>query len=516
MTRHTLIASSIIAVLTSSMSALVCAETGLSAYQYSSKAIYTMPQAAQGYESAPKDYQVVYSQLVERHGARALSSPKYDILSKQVWDLANQRGQLTELGKQLGPVIEQVSAANQQLGYGLLTKIGEEEPAGIASRMAQRLRSMMANDTNNPVCIQVQTSGKERANQTAHYFMQALAKEVAYVDNNAEQCYQTQTQPEKIAKAMVNPYELYFHKQDPAKSADYQQYADNFAAYKKFQDSDQLEDTLDALADLPQTKQLSRQMLERIYTKPFVDFLANEVSRDKKCDLSQENCIKTNTRKPEDKEDDWKYVQSEVDAASMLYNLFIIGPGMLREAQAQGAVWNLEQFITPEESAWFSYLSDAEDFYEKGPSFANRQGVTYNIAKPLLKDMFNQVEAVANGQQAYPHVAKLRFAHAEQIMPLAALLKVEGSTQQANPNILYSQKNNEWRGGWVTPYSANIQWDVYKNSANGSETLVKMFYNEKEIAFKTGCAVYPGTQYFYSLTELKRCYSEELSINNKS
>lgn len=49
----------------------------------------------------------------------------------------------------------------------------------------------------------------------------------------------------------------------------------------------------------------------------------------------------------------------------MLYNMFIIGPGMLREAQAQGGEWDLKQFITPQESAWFAYLADAEDFMKK-------------------------------------------------------------------------------------------------------------------------------------------------------
>lgn len=512
MTRYTLIASAITVALLSGCSS-THQDDKSDGYQYSSKATYSAQQDLNSYEAAPKGYNVVYSQLVERHGARALSSPKYDVLSKQVWDLAQKRGQLTPLGEKLGPIIDKVTAANEKLGYGLLTKVGEEEPAGIASRMAQRLDSIMTNDSNNPVCIQVQTSGQERANQTAHYFMQSLANDVAYVANNAKQCYQTQSQPDEIDKQLVNKFELYFHKTNPVKSAKYQPYTANFEAYDAFKDSEKLESAFDAISELPKTKLLARQMLERIYTKEFVDFLENDVSNDKKCDVSAENCFKTNTKKPSETKDDWKYVQNEVDAASMLYNMFIIGPGMLREAQAQGGEWGLEQFITPEESAWFSYQSDAEDFYEKGPSFADSNGVTYNIAKPLLKDMFNEMDAVANNKQAVNHVAKVRFAHAEQIMPLAALLHLKGSTQAADPSVLYSQENNEWRGGWVTPYSANIQWDVYKSANKGGETLVKMLYNEKEIAFKADCQVFEGTQYFYSLSELERCYSKELSVN---
>jgi len=513
MTRYTLLASAITATLVGSFNNIAIAETRTDVYQYSSKATYSPQQEMSSYEMAPDGYKVVYTQLVERHGARALSSPKYDVLTKQVWDLANQHGQLTELGKKLGPIIDKVTAANEKLGYGLLTKVGEEEPEGIASRMAQRLKSILNNNTKNPLCIQVQTSGEERANQTAHFFMKSLASDVAYVNDNAQQCYQEQKQPDQIDKHLVNRYELYFHKTNPAKSDKYQQYSENYKQYQIFKDSDKLENVFDAITDLPKSKLFARQMLERIYTKEFVDFLEHDISVDKKCDVTSDNCFKTNTRKPDETKDDWKYVHNEVDVASMLYNLFIIGPGMLREAQAQGGEWNLKQFITPEESAWFSYQADAEDFYEKGPSFADGNGVTYNIAKPLLKDMFNEVEAVANNSQTVKHVAKLRFAHAEQMMPLAALLHVKGSTQAAEPNVLYSQQNNEWRGGWVTPYSANIQWDVYKNSDQNGETLVKMLYNEKEIAFKDVCKVFPNTKYFYSLSELKRCYSKELAVN---
>lgn len=514
MTRYTLIASAIYAGLLSSMSGSIHAQQPSDTYQYSSKTTYSAQQDLTGYEPAPSDYHVVFTQLVERHGARTLSSPKYDILTKQVWDLAKKRGQLTKLGEKIGPIIDQIITANEKLGYGLLTKIGEEEPAGIASRMARRLSSIMTNDDKNPVCIQVQTSGKERANQTAYYFMQSLANDVAYIANDATHCYQTQTQPDQIDKQLVNKFELYFHKTNPKKNDQYREYADNYKAYKKFKDSEKLEAVFDAIQKLPQTKLLARQMLERIYTKEFVDFLENGVSDNKKCDIAADNCFKTNTRKPDEIEDDWKYVHNEVDAASMLYSMFSIAPGMIREAQAQGGEWNLKQFITAEESAWFSYQSDAEDFYEKGPSFSDGNGVTYNIAKPLLKDMFNEMDAVANNSQTTKHVAKVRFAHAEEIIPLAALLHVKGSTQSADPAVLYTQENNEWRGGWVTPYSANIQWDVYKNNTEGSAILVKMLYNEKEIGFKADCKVFPGTQYFYSLTELKRCYKKELTTTD--
>lgn len=515
MTGYTFIASAISTVLLGGTGSMALADDSASLYQYSSKATYTARQQAVDYETAPDGYQVVYSQLVERHGARALSSPKYDVLSRQIWELAASRGQLTALGEKLGPIIEQVSAANRKLGYGLLTQLGQEEPAGIASRMAQRLRPIMHNHRNQPVCIRVQTSGEERANQTAYYFMQSLARQVNYVSDNAAQCYQIPQTPQQMAQPMVNRYELYFHQQDPANNPAYRQYAANFTAYQAFKDSDKLEAAFDALSEQSQTKRLARQILERLYTKEFVDFLEHDISHDKHCDPAAENCFKTNTRKAGDTEDDWKSVHDEVDAAAMLYNLFIIGPGMVREARAQGGDWNLEQFITPQESAWFSYLSDGEDFYEKGPSFADNHGVTYNIAKPLLKDMFNEVDAVARQSQSYPHTAKVRFAHAEQIMPLAALLKVEGSEQPADPAVLYRQDNNRWRGGWVTPYSANIQWDVYQNAANGGETLVKMLYNEKEIGFKQDCHVYPGTRYFYSLPELQRCYNEELNVTLK-
>ncbi|MFM5084454.1 histidine-type phosphatase [Aeromonas media] len=459
-------------------------------YQYSTKAVYVARQDADSYEVAPAGFTPVFTELVARHGSRSLSSPKYDVLTKQIWDAASRQGALTDLGQKLGAKVDAVTAANRQLGYGLLSAVGKEEHALLATRLAERLPALLGKG-GVPGCIRVETSGKDRANESAYYFMESLAKRVDFI-TDSKACYVSQQTPSEIDKGLRNKFELYFHKTEP--EGDYLQYLPAFQAYMAFVGDEEegvspapeLSEALGGLKTLPQTRVMAREMLERLYSKTFVDELAAGVEY-----------VAVN---PED--GDKTYVRDEVDAALMLYNLFIIGPGMIREAQAQGAPWDLEQFITPEESAWFSYLSDAEDFYEKGPSLAS-QRATYAVAQPLLDSLFDEVQTqVVEG--AGEHVAKLRFAHAETLIPLAALMQLEGSRQSTQPGVLMSQANNEWRGGWVSPYAANIQWDVYRNDAG--RVLVKMLYNEKELAFKAGCSPIAVGSFFYDFGELKRCY----------
>lgn len=462
-------------------------------YQYSTKAVYAAKQDAATYQAAPAGFTPVFTELVARHGSRSLSSPKYDVLTKQIWEQAASEGALTALGQTLGHKVDLVTAANEKMGYGLLSQRGKDEHAQLATRLADRLPTLLEGDGAH--CLKVETSGKDRANESAFYFMQSLKNKVSYVEDSAD-CYIAQADASKIDKKLANKFELYFHKTEP--EGDYVKYLPAFEAYQAFiGDEDEgiapqadLAKALDDLKVLPKSKVMARQMLERIYSKAFVDRLAN----------GDYEFVAVN---PED--GDKTYARDEVDAALMLYNLFIIGPGMDHEAEAEGdEKWELEKYLTAEESAWFSYLSDAEDFYEKGPSFADRTDA-YAVAQPLLDGLFNEVQTQVVEMSAPAHVAKLRFAHAEAIIPLVALMKLEGSRQGAEVGTLYSQQNNEWRGGWVSPYTANIQWDVYQNA--DKQVLVKMLYNEKEVAFKTGCEPVAAGSFFYDFAELKRCYA---------
>lgn len=199
-------------------------------YQYSTKAVYAARQAMNSYEVAPEGFSPVFTELVARHGSRSLSSPKYDVLTKLVWEEAARQGALTELGQRLGAKVDAVTAANQTLGYGLLSALGKEEHANLATRLAERLPILLTTEST-PLCLKVETSGKDRANESAYFFMQNLAKRVSLVTDSPD-CYVSQENPSEIDKGLRNKFELYFHKTEP--QGEYTRYLPTFQAYQAF------------------------------------------------------------------------------------------------------------------------------------------------------------------------------------------------------------------------------------------------------------------------------------------
>lgn len=198
-----------------------------------------------------------------------------------------------------------------------------------------------------------------------------------------------------------------------------------------------------------------------------------------------------------------------------LYNLYIIAADMQNENTGDHT-FDFNQYFQGEyaqDAKLFAWALDAEDFYEKGPSYAG-QSETYSIAQPLLDDFFDAIDERVNGGST---VATFRFAHAETMMPFAALLGLPGSTQQAPASTtdVYTYDNNEWRGESVTPMATNVQWDVYakqgEDPATGSAytPIVRMLYNENEIAFRSECTPIADGSTWYKLTELKSCLAAD-------
>jgi hypothetical protein len=433
--------------------------TASAAYVYGTKSVYVPQDNIANYSAAPENYTLVYTELLARHGSRALSSPKYDDISLKIWQAAKEQHALTPLGEKLGAEIERLMAANVKMGYGNLSVLGNQEQIHIGERMAQRNTNLFSQAVQNKQQITFEYSGEDRAKDSGLAFVQGLKN----VNPNLAPL---------ISEPVKNKAQLYFHKQDSNK--DYQNYVE---------ENSQLRAAIDHLFDQPKTHQVAREMLERVYTPAFVDQLAQ----------GKLSFVKVGKKKPT--------VYNDVEAAIQLFNLYLIAPGLADEAGTQP--WSFTQFITPEESQWMSYVLDGEDFYEKGPSFSDTN-ITYKMASVLEDDFFNEIKGVQDGTNT--KAAKIRFAHAETIIPFAAQMQLKGSEKGVSRDTGYTLQSSSWRGGWVSPYGANIQWDVYKNQAGN--LLVKMLYNEKETAFKDSCKPIKTDSYFYQFSELTRCYGK--------
>jgi hypothetical protein len=165
---------------------------------------------------------------------------------------------------------------------------------------------------------------------------------------------------------------------------------------------------------------------------------------------------------------------------------------------------DFDQYMPVDAAKFYAEFNDANDFYSKGPSFTESKNITSAIAQGLKQDLFKQVDAIVDQQQA--HRAVLRFAHAEIIIPLATSLELLDMMQPLPLRQTYSYTGSSWRGEVVSPMAANLQWDIYQNKQG--TTLVKMFYNEKETLFKSSCnyARYSNNSFYYDYLKLKQCY----------
>ncbi|MEQ6897914.1 histidine-type phosphatase [Microbacterium sp. KR10-403] len=420
---------------------------------YGTKAVYEPFQDASTYEKAPRSYHPVLVEHVSRHGARLLSSKKYDDLLWQLWQIADADDGLTDLGRELGADLQEIIAVHDDLGYGILSTLGAQEQEQIAERTVARMRSLFTSAVRQDKPISIVSSGVDRAVDSADSFVDGLEEAYPALAEIA--------QPQTYDKDL-----LYFHDTDPE--------------YLEYEDSDQLGDVNDELEQLPAIETTARDVVSGLFTPEFIA----------RIDAGEFDLVDSGKGS--------KHLKTVVDVASYIYELYVIAPGMALDADV-----DMTPYMSDEDAATFAYLSDAKDFYEKGPAFAGSD-VTYEMSHVLVDAFLDSIEAAANGDEEY--AAEFRFAHAEEIIPLAALLRLPGSTVQQSVNDLFTYDDNPWRGAQVAPMAANVQWDVYQGPHG--RTIVKMLYNEQETAFAGDCRPIHRGSYFYTVDELTRCLAD--------
>ncbi|MEU9097404.1 histidine-type phosphatase [Streptomyces sp. NPDC048361] len=411
---------------------------------YGTKAPYAPQQSASRYQPVPNGFTAVFTENVARHGSRAMTDSGDGDAVLAVLQRAQEQNALTGLGTRLAPQVRALLSAAAGLGYGNLSGRGVQEERGIAERMEQREPRLFRTIAAGREPIEVETSGVARAVASARAFTAGLAAADPAVGG-------------LIRDPVTDKDLLYFHKQP--QNADYQAYLSG---------DPQLAAVLGQINDAPRTASTAGHVVSRLFR---ADFAASMSADDR------------------------------IAFARSLYQLFSAAPDLAVEAPSV----DLGPFLTRADAQWFAYLDDAEEFYQKGPAFAGRT-ITYKMADGLLDDLLARAEAKAAGTSSTGAV--LRFTHAEEIEPLAALLGLPGSTRPAPPGTPYTYATNPWRGARVAPMAANIQWDLYANTPQEGKParfLVRMVYNEKEAAFKPACEPIAKGSYFYDLTTLRNC-----------
>lgn len=441
---------------------------------YSTKQAYE-PQG-DSYSSAPDGFSPIHTQSVDRHGSRGLSGFKYDDLAQQMLEEAQDQDALTDLGEDLIPQVEAMMTANEDLeggfdqeaGYGNLTNVGREELHGIGERNRDRNAELMESVDDEDLKIAFTSSGEDRATDSAWNFGSGFLDTNSGLQDNVDY-------DEDAGHVTVEPRAdlLYAHKDEDSPG---------YERYQEWADGQTLEEKVDAAYDEPDSRTASRDLLEHIFAPEFIDKID-----DGDLDFTARG------------EDEDEAVEGIVDAALQFYNLYIIAPAMAEEPATPSDGWIFDRYMDEENGPVLEYLLDVEDYYEKGPGIEG-ETVSFDNYEPLLDEMLDSVERRAEGGDV---AADYRFAHAEALIPLAALLKTPGSEQGVPEDEVMNYGNSDWRGSDVSPMGGNIQWDSFENESG--RVIVRMLYNEKEIPFNEGCVPIEDDSLFYTLDELKQC-----------
>ncbi|MBR8059563.1 histidine-type phosphatase [Burkholderia dolosa] len=481
---------------------------------YQTKTPYRPQQDAATYEAPPAGYTPVYTELVARHGSRGLSGFKYDGAIYAMLQKAEADGALTPLGAQLKADTYALMNANALLGYGVpgistpgygnLTQTGIREHQQLAARLAQRLPALFASGNRQIVVV---NSGQDRAVDSSTYFSAALVAAAPALASAITLPPAPAGYPANAPAAQpagTNRFLLYFHALKPGtdlvthSSDPYYATYQASQSYQAYASDATVADKLKAIKASPQAAEVAQTVLSALVSPAFIAKLGTAgytFANTGTYTFTSSDGKFTNTLKGDGK----TKIASAVDAVNVLYNLLQVAPAMTAET---GGV-TMEKYIDGEQAQYLAYLQDAEDYYQKGPGIQEANPVTYRMAKVLQDDFFGEVDAIARGDLA--HAAKLRFTHAEIVIPFASIMNLKNVFVPTPQAQTYTYANNPWRGDQVSPMAANMQWDVYRN---GSRLIVKMLYNERETDFQAACdgaKIAPGS-HFYDYAALKQCY----------
>lgn len=166
---------------------------------------------------------------------------------------------------------------------------------------------------------------------------------------------------------------------------------------------------------------------------------------------------------------DKDYVERWVDQERLMWQLYWLAVDM---QNMETPISFMDLFTTDElyglwETANFN-------FYACNSSYPLANGEHTANARNLVRDFLNKADTyIAEGR----HGASLRFGHDGNIIPLTALLKIDGCHSDAvAPEDLASGGYANFR---ISPMASNLQMIFFRNNKNPEDILVRVVLNEK-------------------------------------
>ncbi|MCM1176995.1 MAG: histidine phosphatase family protein [Clostridium sp.] len=160
---------------------------------------------------------------------------------------------------------------------------------------------------------------------------------------------------------------------------------------------------------------------------------------------------------------------------------------------------DLYDYLTVEECYPLWQVRNNYMYMESGPSEANGAKSLSDADDLLRHFIMNADAAIAGGKYS----ATLRYAHDQNVVPLAGLMGIEGC---CTPVPEGDGIHDAWCDYVVTPMAANIQMIFYRKKGS-EDVLVKILMNEKEslVQLVTDCAPY------YRWTDLREYFMQRLA-----
>jgi hypothetical protein len=181
---------------------------------------------------------------------------------------------------------------------------------------------------------------------------------------------------------------------------------------------------------------------------------------------------------------------NNMDFAMKLFSVVTIAPNMPFDFSSLPS--NSSKFM---DCLWKT--DNAKVYMLKGPS-PLCDGISFMVSLPLLR---NFIETSEEGVKTGVYGAYLRFAHAETLMPFAALL---GIPEASHKTCDVTDICEIWRDYEVSPMAANLIWVFYKNSSG--DYILKMLLNGKEVAFPVMTDMFP----YYRWDDIRAYYGRLL------